>query len=100
MLPALRRRTAAEPAASLRGVLGVRQQEVPESDGPSQRVHRKQRARAESEHIQMSSGHRIRLPRGTPIKGNKIGKRPARMSVSARMKRRKSKRIKPVRRTV
>lgn len=42
------------------------------------------------------TGHKVRLPAGTPIKGNKIGKRPARMSVSARIASRKSKKVRVV----
>ena len=42
------------------------------------------------------TGHKVRLPAGTPIKDGKIGKRPARMSVSARIKQRKSKKVRVV----
>lgn len=46
------------------------------------------------------TGHKVRLHRGTRIKDGKLSQAPARMSVSAKIKQRKSKRIKPVRRTV
>lgn len=46
------------------------------------------------------TGHKVRLPAGTSIKGNKIGKPPAKMAVSARIKQRKSKKTKVVRRKV
>lgn len=43
------------------------------------------------------TGHRIRLPAGTRIKDGKLTKPPARMSVSARIKQRKSKKVHVVR---
>lgn len=46
------------------------------------------------------TGHKITLPAGTKIKDGKLTKPPARMSVSARIKQRKSKKTKVVRRTV
>ena len=42
------------------------------------------------------TGHKITLPRGTRIKDGKLSKAPARMSVSARIKQRKSKRVRVV----
>lgn len=39
------------------------------------------------------TGHKVRLPSGTNIKNGKLSKAPARMSVSARIKQRKSKRV-------
>lgn len=45
------------------------------------------------------TGHKVHLPAGTPIKGNKVGTKQPR-SVSDKIRQRKSKRIKPVRRTV
>lgn len=39
------------------------------------------------------TGIRIKLPAGTPIKDGKVGKRTGRMSVSARMAQRKSKKV-------
>ena len=44
------------------------------------------------------TGHRIRLPAGTPIKGNKVGKKQPR-SVSARIAQRKSKKVRVQKRT-
>lgn len=41
----------------------------------------------------MTSGHKITLPRGTRIKDGKLSKPPARMSVSARIASRKSKKV-------
>lgn len=39
------------------------------------------------------TGHKVRLPAGTKIKDGKLTKPPARLSVSARIKQRKSKKV-------
>lgn len=46
----------------------------------------------------MTTGHRPRLPAGTPIKGNKVGKKQPR-SVSDKIRQRKSTRVRVQKRT-